>query len=49
MWTFIVFVAGIVVGTIFHAVFSKWGNKAKATAKEIAHDVEVEAGKLSKK
>lgn len=49
MWTFIVFVAGIVVGTLFHAVFTKWGNKAKSTAKELAHDIETEASKLSKK
>jgi hypothetical protein len=49
MFILIVFIAGIVVGTIFHAVFTKWYNKGKATAKELAHDVEVEAGKLSKK
>ena len=49
MWTLIVFIGGVVVGTLFHAVFSKWGNKAKATAQELAHDVEVEASKLSKK
>lgn len=46
MYTLIVFVAGIVVGTIFHALFSKWGNAAKNAGNTIVKDIEVEAGKL---
>lgn len=42
-------IIGVVLGTIFHAVFSKWWNKGKATAKEFVSDVKIEAEKAAKK
>jgi hypothetical protein len=39
-------IIGIAVGTIFHAVFSKWGAKAKNVGQELANDIKTEAGKV---
>jgi hypothetical protein len=41
-------ILGLIVGTIFHAVISKWYNKAKATGTEFAKDVKAEAEKVIK-
>lgn len=38
-------IVGIAIGTAFHAIFSKWGNKAKAAGKELLSDVVKEASK----
>jgi uncharacterized membrane-anchored protein YhcB (DUF1043 family) len=42
-------IIGLVLETIFSAVIIKWLGRAKKTAQELAHDVEAEANKFSKK
>ena len=48
MYTFIVFLAGIVVGTIFNVVITKWYRKAKAAGTELANDIKKEVDKNKK-
>lgn len=42
-------IIGIVLGTIFHAVFMKWGAKAKKVGSEIASDFKTEYDKTKAK
>lgn len=41
-----VFIAGVAVGVVFHASISKWGSKAKATAKEVGTDLKADLDKV---
>lgn len=47
MYTLIIFLIGVFVGTVFHMVIQKWTGKVKSVAKEFADDVNKEIKKTN--